>query len=169
MNDPGANVARHLREAALRTPGATATLTPAGADRNGRPIHEARTFLELDRESDAAARLLETEGLRPGDRALLAVRPGHDLVVGMFALLKVGAVPVAIDPGMGLARFLDCLRSSAPIAVLGSRAATLLSRLPLRSLRAVRIRLTCGGRRWRRATDGAAEAPRPHAPRPAGG
>ena len=147
MNDPGANVARHLREAALRTPEATATLSPSGREKDGRVRHAARSFRELDRESDAAAALMESEGIRAGDRVLLAVRPGPELIIGMFGLLKLGAVPVAIDPGMGLARFLGCVRSSAPTAILGVRTATLLSRLPLPALDSLRVRLTCGGKR----------------------
>ncbi|MFM9001823.1 MAG: fatty acid CoA ligase family protein, partial [Opitutia bacterium] len=120
----------------------------------------SRTFLQLDRESDAVADLLQAEGLHAGDRVLLAVRPGRDLIVGMFGLLKLGAVPVAIDPGMGPRRFLACVASSAPVGVVGSRAATLLSRLPLGSLGSIRVRLACGGKRWRRARSAAAAAPR---------
>jgi len=165
MNDPGANVARHLREAALRSPEATATLTPSGRGRDGQVLHEARTFRELDRESDAVATLLESEGVRTGDRVLLAVRPGRELITGMFGLLKIGAVPVAIDPGMGSRSFLSCVKSSAPTAVLGTRIATLLSRLPLTALDSIRIRLTCGGRRWRKSMAEAGTTPRPLTPR----
>ena len=165
MNDPGANVARHLREAALRSPEATATLTPSGRGRDGRVLHETRTFRELDRESDAVATLLESEGVRTGDRVLLAVRPGRELITGMFGLLKIGAVPVAIDPGMGSRSFLRCVKSSAPTAVLGTRIATLLSRLPLNALDSIRIRLTCGGRRWRKSMAEAGTTPRPLTPR----
>ena len=165
MNDPGANVARHLREAALRSPEATATLTPSGRGQDGRILHEARTFRELDRESDAVATLLESEGVRTGDRVLLAVRPGRELITGMFGLLKIGAVPVAIDPGMGSRSFLRCVKSSAPTAVLGTRIATLLSRLPLNALDSIRIRLTCGGRRWRKSMAEAGTTPRPLTPR----
>jgi len=165
MNDPGANVARHLKEAAIRFPEATATLTPSGRGLEGRALHEARTFRELDRESDAVATLIESEGIRPGDRVLLAVRPGRELITGMFALLKAGAVPVAIDPGMGPRSFLSCVKSSAPSGLLGTRTATLLSRLPLAALGSIRIRLTCGGRRWRKAAEDSGMTHRPITPR----
>jgi len=165
MNDPGANVARHLREAALRSPEGTATLTPSGRGRDGQVLHEARSFRELDRESDAVATLLESEGVRTGDRVLLAVRPGRELITGMFGLLKIGAVPVAIDPGMGSQSLLGCVKSSAPTAVLGTRIATLLSRLPLTALDSIRIRLTCGGRRWRKSIAAVGTTPRPLTPR----
>ena len=103
MRDPGANVARHLREAARRHPEGVATLTPSGRGPDGRITHEARTFLQLDRESDAVADLLRAEGLHAGDRVLLAVRPGRDLIVGMFGLLQIFATDTR--PTLGLVRF----------------------------------------------------------------
>ena len=36
-----------------------------------------------------------------------------------FALFKVGAVPVLIDPGMGWRSLAECVRQSAPEAFLG--------------------------------------------------
>ncbi|MFM2383031.1 MAG: hypothetical protein RL515_1018 [Verrucomicrobiota bacterium] len=92
---------------------------------------------------------------------LLAVRPGHDLIVGMFALMKLGAVPVAIDPGMGWSAFLDCVRRSRPTALVGVRAATLLSRLPFTAFGTLRTRVTVGGYAWRRALATTPAAPRP--------
>jgi acyl-CoA synthetase (AMP-forming)/AMP-acid ligase II len=82
---------------------------------------------------------------------LLAVRPGHDLIVGMFALLKLGAVPIAIDPGMGWSAFLDCVHRSRPTALVGIRTASLLSRLPFTAFRSLRHRVTVGGGAWREA------------------
>jgi len=129
MNVPGSNVARHLRIAALGRPDSPATKSPV-RNTGGEIRHEVRSFRQLDQESDAAAGHFVRSGLAAGDRVLLAVRPGHDLIVGMFALLKLGAVPVAIDPGMGWAAFLDCVRRSRPTGLVGVLPATLLSRLP---------------------------------------
>ena len=151
MNVPGSNVARHLRIAATERPDDPATKSPVAALPTGEVRHESRTFRRLDQESDAAAAYLVRAGLAAGDRVLLAVRPGHDLIVGMFALLKLGAVPVAIDPGMGWSAFLDCVRRSRPTALVGVRAATLLSRLPFAAFRDLRTRVTVGGSAWRQA------------------
>lgn len=161
MNIPGSNVARHLRIAATEHPDGVATKSPVGVSADGEVRHGVRTFRQLDQESDAAAETLAQAGLAAGDRVLLAVRPGHDLIVGMFALLKLGAVPVAIDPGMGWSAFLDCVRRSRPTALLGVRAATLLSRLPCAAFGTLRTRVTVGGSAWRRALATAPAAPRP--------
>jgi olefin beta-lactone synthetase len=161
MNVPGSNVARHLRIAANDRPEGPATKSPVSVSPTGEVRHATRTFRQLDQESDAAAAHLAQAGLAAGDRVLLAVRPGHDLIVGMFALLKLGAVPVAIDPGMGWSAFLDCVRRSRPTALVGVRAASLLSRLPFAAFRTLRARVTVGGAAWRQALASDSATPRP--------
>jgi acyl-CoA synthetase (AMP-forming)/AMP-acid ligase II len=161
MNDPGSNVARHLRSAATSRPEGLATKSPVGISPEGKVIHEARSFRQLDQASDAAAEHFAQSGLAAGDRVLLAVRPGHDLIVGMFALLKLGAVPVAIDPGMGWSAFLDCVRRSRPTALVGLRSASLLSRLPFAAFRTLRHRVTVGGSVWCQALATVPSQPRP--------
>jgi acyl-CoA synthetase (AMP-forming)/AMP-acid ligase II len=161
MNVPGSNVARHLRIAATEQPDGLATKSPTGVSPTGEVGHEARTFRQLDQESDAAAGYFADAGITEGTRVLLAVRPGHDLIVGMFALLKLGAAPVAIDPGMGWSAFLDCVGRSRPTALVGVRAAALLSRLPFAAFRTLRVRVTVGGSAWRQALTTASHPPRP--------
>jgi acyl-CoA synthetase (AMP-forming)/AMP-acid ligase II len=159
---PGSNVARHLRQAALDEPDALATLTPLSVGPDGKVVHARCTFRRLDQESDAAARIFHAEGIAAGTRTLLAVRPGHDLIVTMFGLLKLGAIPVAIDPGMGWSPFLRCVRHTEPEALVGVRAAVWLSRTPLPAFRSLRARLTIGTTRWRRLREQCASAePRP--------
>ena len=148
MNDPGSNVARHLRIAATDRPDGLATKSPTAVSANGEVLHVVRSFRQLDQESDGAAEHFSRSGITQGSRVLLAVRPGHDLIVGMFGLLKLGAVPIAIDPGMGWSAFLDCVRRSRPSALVGVRAASLLSRLPFKAFRSVRHRVTVGGDAW---------------------
>jgi olefin beta-lactone synthetase len=161
MNVPGSNVARHLRIAATEHPEGLATKSPTEAGASGAVRHEVRTFRRLDQESDAAAGLFGRQGIAEGTRVLLAVRPGPDLIIGMFALLKLGAIPVAIDPGMGWSAFLDCVRRSRPTALVGVRAATLLSRLPLAAFRTLRHRVTVGNPAWRQALSATSPTPRP--------
>jgi acyl-CoA synthetase (AMP-forming)/AMP-acid ligase II len=161
MNVPGSNVARHLRIAATEQPDGLATKCPTGVLSTGEVRHEVRTFRQLDQESDAAAGRFAAAGITEGTRVLLAVRPGHDLIVGMFALLKLGAVPVAIDPGMGWSAFLDCVRRSHPTALVGVNAAVWLSRLPFAAFRTLRTRVTVGGYAWRQALMPTGQPPRP--------
>ena len=161
MNDPGSNVARHLRIAATDRPDGLATKSPTSVKPTGEVQHEVRTFRQLDQESDSAAGYFAQAGISEGARVLLAVRPGHDLIVGMFALLKLGAIPVAIDPGMGWSAFLDCVHRSRPTALVGIRTASLLSRLPFAAFRTLSHRVTVGNSAWRQALATTGQPARP--------
>lgn len=165
MNDHGRNVARHLRAAAHQTPDLAATLSPLSVAPDGHVVHARCSFRQLDQESDAAAALFQAEGITSGSRVLLAVRPGHDLIVSMFGLLKLGAIPIAIDPGMGWKSYLQCVRHAQPTALVAIRSAAWLSLLPFAAFRSLQQRVTVGGRRWRSCLQGSLSAtPRPIAP-----
>lgn len=143
---PNANVARYLTEAARQAPD-----RPAVVPLEGSPL----TFEQLDRMADALARHLFDGGLSRGMRVLLLARPGPGLMAAVYALFRIGAVPVVIDPGMGRRSFLECVRRTAPEAIVGIRPAILLSRLFRRSFRDLRLRFEVDGKAWRRAAAGA--------------
>lgn len=145
------NVARHLRQFAQEQPHATAVKSPVSLGPDGQLGYHTTSFAELDAESDAAARVFRAAGIAPGDRVILALRPGHDLIIGMYGLLKAGGVPVALDPGMGLRTLLNCVARTQPSALVGIRKATLFSRLPLRAWGSLRTRVTVGDRAWERS------------------
>jgi len=53
-------------------------------------------------------------GVRPGTRLALLVRPGIDFISLVFAIFKVGAVVILIDPGMGRRNLIRCLAEAEP-------------------------------------------------------
>jgi hypothetical protein len=69
----------------------------------------------------------------------------------VFALFKMGAVPIVIDPGMGLKKFLRCVRHSKPMAMVGIAPAIWIARLFRPSFRGVDIKISVG--RWLRKAD----------------
>lgn len=156
--DANANVARHLRQHALERPFAAAVKTPVSIGPGGEVAHHAVGFRELDALTDAAARVFRAAGIGPGTRTLLALRPGEQLITGFYGLLKAGAVPVLIDPGMGVRSALRCVGRTQPKALVGTTKATLLSRLPLSELSSLGIRVTVGTGAWKRAVGGAGSA-----------
>lgn len=149
------HVAQRLRRHAQDQPHATAVKSPVSLGPDGQLGYHTTSFGELDGLSDAAARVFRAAGIAPGDRVLLALRPGHDLIVGMYGLLKAGAVPVALDPGMGWRKLLGCVARTRPAGLVGLRKATLLSRLPLAAFASLRTRVTVGDRAWERSLAGA--------------
>ena len=57
--------------------------------------------------------------IKSGDKALLFVNPGPGLIIWAFALFRIGAIPVVIDPGMGIRSFLSCIQRTQPEAMVG--------------------------------------------------
>jgi len=118
---------------ALKIPrGRSATSARALAAANDRKVrcaeHEGRidylelTFRELEAEVDAwCAKLVGKSGGEnwKGVRTLVMLRQGLPLIAAVFALFKLGAVPIIIDPGMGLKNFLRCVARSRPKALVG--------------------------------------------------
>ena len=140
-----ANIARHLPLMAARQPDHPALKIPRGRNAAGEIDYLVLTFAELDREVNAWCARLTTSGVRRGDRTLLMVKQGLPLIASVFALFKLGAVPIVIDPGMGLKNFLTCVRRSQPRALVGIPLAQLISRIFRPTFRSVKIRVRVSG------------------------
>lgn len=143
--DANANIARHLGLMAAAQPTTAALKIPRGRTRSGDIDYLSLTFAELAAEVAAWQTRLTTAGVRPGDRTLVMVRQGLPLIASAFALFSIGAVPVVIDPGMGLKNFLACVARSRPTALVGIPAARLVSRIFFRAFATVKVRVAASG------------------------
>lgn len=140
------NLAYHLRYMAETAPYKKAVIYPATRDATGRVAYTHLTFRQLDQESDCLAHGLASIGIRRGTRTILMVKPTIEFFALAFALIKTGAVPVMVDPGMGLTRMLDCLKEGDPEAFIGIPKAHLMRKLFPRFFRSVDIWVTVGNR-----------------------
>jgi acyl-CoA synthetase (AMP-forming)/AMP-acid ligase II len=113
-----ANVAAHLPKMARLQPNTPAIFIPLS---NGQQPtrYDQYTFAQLDRESNRMAHALESIGIRRGVRTVLMVPPGFEFFALTFALFKIGAVPVLVDPGMGVKNLKVCLGEAQPQAFIG--------------------------------------------------
>lgn len=116
---PSANIASHLPRVAREQPFTPAVFAPAGRDARGRARYVHWTYRQLDEESDRLARGLRDVGVGPGVRTALMVPPSLDLFALVFALFKVGAPLVMVDPGMGTKHLGECLDRAEPRAFVG--------------------------------------------------
>ncbi len=161
--DANANIARHLALMAAAQPDRPALKLPRGRTRTGRIDYLTLTFAELDAEAAAWGRKLAAAGVRPGDRTLVMVRQGLPLIAAVFALFRLGAVPVVIDPGMGRKNFLACVARSRPRVLLGLPLAQVMSRLFRSPFATVSIRVWASGSPTARLAAAAAADPAPPA------
>ncbi len=134
-----ANIARHLPLMAARQPEHPAVKIPRGDG------YLTLTFRELDAEVDAWVARLAAKGVRRGDRVLVMVRQGLPLIAAAFALFKLGAVPIIIDPGMGRKNFLACVARSRPRVLLGIPLAQVMSHVFRAAFASVEVRVWVSG------------------------
>jgi olefin beta-lactone synthetase len=135
---PTVNVAAHLARFAQSEPD-----RPAAFDPRRLPLQQL-TFRELHEESSRIARGLSAIGVGRGVRTVLMVPPSLDFFTLTFALFKVGAVPVLIDPGMGIRNLKRCLAEAQPEAFIGIPRAHLARRLLRWGRSTIRTTVTTG-------------------------
>jgi len=112
------NIASYLPYMAGIMPHKRAVIFPAARDKYGRVAYTHFTFAKLDEECDRFADGLYKYGIKKGVRTLLMVRPSLEFIALAFALFKTGAVPILIDPGMGIMNVLKCVAKVGPEAVI---------------------------------------------------
>lgn len=149
------NVARFLGLSAQRTPAAAAVIIPG----RSAATDQVFSFSAVEAHSNRIACGFLQSGIRRGSRVLVMVRPGLDLILTVFGLFKIGAVPVLIDPGMGLRAFLACVERSKPDALVGIKAAMVASRIFAAKFRTASNRVCVGGKVWRGWLDGGDATP----------
>ena len=103
------NIAAHLAILAAEQPSQPALISPRGL----------LTFRELEERSSRCAQGLRQIGIQRGTRTVMMVTPGVEFMVLAFALMKINAVLVLVDPGMGWQNLGKCLDESKPEAFIG--------------------------------------------------
>ena len=140
------NIAGHLADMARRQPSRPAVICAQGRDATGAVAYAQLSFRELEEASNRLARGLDSAGIRRGVRTALMVPPGLDFFALSFALFKSGAVPVLIDPGIGVRNLDACLAHAQPEAFIGVPRAHAARALLGWARDSLRIHVTVGAR-----------------------
>ena len=135
------NTAALLSEVVARNPDGRALIYPEGG------VDRILSFAELESQIDSYSHGLRTFGVRPGDRVLLLESNGVRFIALTFALFKLGALPVLIDPGMGIEAMLNCVRQVQPDVLVGTQKAQFLRTMHSEAFSQVR-RSVCTDGRW---------------------
>ncbi|WP_305805045.1 olefin beta-lactone synthetase [Stenotrophomonas sp. YIM B06876] len=145
MND-SCNIAARLPELARERPDQIAIRCPGKPAANGMARYDVTLdYRTLDARSDAIGAGLAAYGIGRGARAVVMVRPGPEFFLLMFALFKIGAVPVLVDPGIDKRALKQCLDEAQPQAFIGIPLAQ-LARVLLGWARSARQLVTVGAR-----------------------
>lgn len=129
---PPADEGRPSRADGFRPLGATLV---ERADDPGTALVELRpagrravSWRALARRTEELARGLRALGVRPGDRVAVLVPPGADLTAVLYACLRLGAVVVLADAGLGVRALSRAVRAAGPVAVVGIERALVAAR-----------------------------------------
>ena len=109
-----------LTERADDTSTAVVDMDPKG---DGTSVSVTLTWAELNQQVNAAATRLHALGVRPGDRVNLMVPPGARLTALIYACMKLGAVIVVADTGLGIPGLTRALKGANPSFLVGIPAA----------------------------------------------
>ncbi len=142
------NIASHLSAMAESQPHRAAVVFPHGRDAAGRVSYTHYTFRQLDNACRRIACGLQKVGVQRGTRVALMVPPSLDFFALTFGLLQLGAVPVLIDPGIGIRYLGKCLGEAAPEAFVGIPKAHAARVLFGWAKQTVGVKITVGGRAW---------------------
>ncbi len=112
-------------------------------------VSRSLTWRDLEHNVAAVAAGLQETGVRPGNRVSLMVPPGVDLTVVLYACLRLGAVVVVADAGLGTRGLSRAVKGATPDFLIGIdkalAAASVLGwpgrRISVRDLPPVRRRL----------------------------
>ena len=102
------------------------------------------SFSRLLGEVDRQARRLRKCGFGPGVHTLVLLKNSAEFVATVFALFRVGAIPILIDPGMGLGRFLKVIEEVEPEGLVGIPRAFALAKMSPKPFRTVDYRACWG-------------------------
>ncbi|MGA1873838.1 MAG: fatty acid CoA ligase family protein [Thermoplasmatota archaeon] len=141
------NLSERLAENARKYPSKKAVICHRAWDKADRAVYETLTFRELGREVDMYAHGLREIGIEKDMKTIFLVRPSPEFFALTFALVKVGAVIVLIDPGMGTRKLVSSLASIEAEAFVGIPLAHVLRISSPSSFRSLRIKVTVG-RKW---------------------
>ena len=131
------NIAEYFEEASLQRKDEIAVISTAEGNRSV-------TFGQLRDMSNKFACEFRSLEIVKGTKVLLMLRPGPEFIATVFAVFKIGAIPVLIDPGMGRKNLLNCIRKTSPEAMIGIAKAHWVKYLFPFFFRTVRISISHG-------------------------
>ncbi len=131
------NIGHTLAECASKLTDATALVEASSG--------HSLSFKELNTRANSFANILDNGGVNAGKRVMLMVKPSADFICLTFALFKIGAPVILIDPGMGYKNLLRCIEGVKPEFLVGIPKALLFRHLFPKVFKSIKKSFCCGG------------------------
>ena len=133
-----------LQSAAAAAPWVSAVTKVSFPRWSDRPQYDAIDFAALSARINAYENGLAAAGLRAAERVIMLVTPGADFLALSYAVMGRGAVPVFIDPGMGVDAVVACIKEAQPSGFIGVPKAHLLRLKAAELFRSLRFCVVAG-------------------------
>jgi len=141
---PAGGLYEALRSAATAMPWVSAVTKVSFPRWRAAPQYDTLDFGSLAARIDAYEHGLMEAGLRAAERVIMLVTPGADFLALSYAVMGRGAVPVFIDPGMGVDAVVACMREAEPSGFIGVPRAHLLRLKAGELFRSLRFSVVAG-------------------------
>jgi acyl-CoA synthetase (AMP-forming)/AMP-acid ligase II len=115
-----ANIASYLPLLAEKQPDTYAVVVQDKSKSKKASYDVAYNYKQLDEVSDLIANGLQANGIKKGTRTVVMVKPDLDFFALVFALFKLEAILVMVDPGMGIKNLGKCLKEAEPQVFIGN-------------------------------------------------
>jgi acyl-CoA synthetase (AMP-forming)/AMP-acid ligase II len=148
MENISFNIADLVAENAVLHPHQRALVFPDGRSRSGKVQYTQLTFQQTQERIEELSQAFLQAGIKHGDRVCTFVTLSLDFMPIIFALYRIGAIVVLIDPGMGRAGLLSCVERIAPVAMVGVPKAMVATRFFPSRFKSLKIKVTVGSGAW---------------------
>lgn len=101
-------------------------------------------FRDLETKSHQFANQLQNFGFKCGDRALFFLRPSLNFAPMVFALFRIGIIPVFIDPGMGRKNLLKCIKEANAVGMIAEKEVHFLKYFYPKVFKSIKLSVTTG-------------------------
>ncbi len=142
------NIAQWVTIQAQERPHQRALVFPEGRDGAGRRMYTQLTFAQTESMINRMARGFQEVGIEKGERVCVFITPCLEFMPIVFALYKIGAIVVLIDPGMGRDGLLSCVERIAPTVMVGVPKAMIATVVFAKKFHSLRLKITHGGGTW---------------------
>ena len=142
------NIMASILDNAKRYPERQAVVFPIPAKGLQPFVHQHVTYQQFVDHAAVLASNLQQIGVKKGSKVLLFVKPCLEFPILVFALFSSGAIPVMIDPGIGLKNLLKAIKTVGPDVLVGEPRVHLLKALLRSSFREVRIAISTRRMTW---------------------
>ena len=108
-------------------------------------LYSHYTYEQLHDQSNTLAYSLQQMGIVKDTKILLFIKPSLHFSLVTFTLFKIGAIPIFIDPGMGLKNLIRSIKEVSPHALIGVPKVHFLRLLFPKAFSSISLFISTGG------------------------